>query len=213
MISYWTNHGTIDLSALRPDDLTAPILGEVLARINRFNGRLPEPWPVAAHSVLVERLCPPDLGPWALLHDAHEAFIGDITSPAAELIGEIGGPAASRAIERTKGRLDHIIGAAWNTQVRSMNVHLRRADLLAASAEAFVFMGTAPQRLPWADSDIFDAAVCFLHAIPPGRDWRWACDIWLERIQHHARLGRLSPPVAQTTDPAETGVFDPNQGV
>ena len=70
-IPFWTSAGTINLADLQEQDLTAEILADTLAKLNRFGGRTREPWSVAAHSVLVERLCPPDLGAWALLHDAH----------------------------------------------------------------------------------------------------------------------------------------------
>lgn len=50
-----------------------------LALINRFNGHSQEPISVAQHSVYVSRLC---AGPYALqglLHDASEAYLGDVT--------------------------------------------------------------------------------------------------------------------------------------
>ncbi len=83
-VPFWILGRSIDLMALRPEDMTVEVVGDTLARINRFGGRTPEPFSVAAHSVLVECLCPPDLRPWAILHDAHEAFIGDIVTPALD---------------------------------------------------------------------------------------------------------------------------------
>jgi 5'-deoxynucleotidase YfbR-like HD superfamily hydrolase len=65
-------------------------IAHALARIPRFNGHTIEPWSVADHSRLVARLLPDDVGPTlrlaALLHDGHEAYLGDITSPVAEAL-------------------------------------------------------------------------------------------------------------------------------
>lgn len=67
-IPFWISGGrTIDLLNIQPEDVSAELLADALAKLNRFSGRSPEPWSVAAHSVLVERLCPLELGPWALM--------------------------------------------------------------------------------------------------------------------------------------------------
>ena len=67
-IPYFTAHGAADLADLKPADLMPDPLADALAKINRFNGRTPAPWPVAAHSVVVSRIVPPPrrrLGPFA----------------------------------------------------------------------------------------------------------------------------------------------------
>lgn len=51
-----------------------------LAHINRFNGDVGQ-YSVAQHSVLVSLMLPPDLQLSGLLHDATEAYIGDVTKP------------------------------------------------------------------------------------------------------------------------------------
>jgi hypothetical protein len=79
IIPFWTMDGTTDLAALTDADVSAARIADTLSKINRFNGRTRQPWSVAEHSVLVEALCPIDLKGWGLLHDAHEAFIGDIS--------------------------------------------------------------------------------------------------------------------------------------
>ncbi len=199
-IPFWTQAGTIDLAALRPQDMTAKILGDTLAKINRHGGRTPEPFSVAAHLVLVEQICDPDLRPWALLHRAHEAYLGDMISPAVELLCQCGTKAAvGHAIQNAKGKLDRTIAAAWGVAVRSMSEGLRRADNAACLAEAWHFIGVRPGILPPAEVDLLDRAMSGLAGLPAG-DWRAARDLWLTRVEFYAKLGLLSPP--RSDDPA-----------
>ena len=203
-IPFWTAGRTIDLAALGRQDVTVEIIGETLAKLNRFGGRTPEPWSVAAHSVLVEHLCPPDLRPWAVLDDGHEAFIGDMITPAGDLLSQYA-PASSpdavgRAITSAKGAIDRVIGSAWGVAVRSMSEQLRRADNIAVIAEAWMFLGIRPEPLNHAETDLLDSAMTILRDLPRGGDWRAARDLWISRVDFYAKLGRLSPPRA--TDPS-----------
>ena len=196
-IPFWTATGTIDLAALRPMDLNAFAIGDTLAKINRFGGRTPEPWSVAAHSVLVERLCPPDLGPWALLHNAHDAIIGDITPPAVEVLCRAGTRSAvEHAIRNAKGQIDRAIGSTWGAPVRSLNHALRMADHMALLAEALVLLGVRPEVASPAQADALDRAVSCLMELVGLRDWHAARTLWLGRVGHYASLGYLSPPRA-----------------
>jgi len=53
---------------------------DTLADINRYNGAALKQISVAAHTLIVCDAAPDAVKPWALLHDAHEARIGDITT-------------------------------------------------------------------------------------------------------------------------------------
>lgn len=205
-IPFHTSRGTIDLLALRPQDMTAEIFADSLAKQNRYGGRTPEPWSVAAHSVLVEALCPPGYRPWALLHDAHEVFLGDMMPPAVDFIGYSGSAALSfsaveQAIRAAKGKLDRQIGAAWGVAVLAMAEPLRRADHIAYLAEVWTFMGIRPdQPLGAADTDLLDRAMSFLREMTPFHAWRNARALWLDRVVFHAKLGLLLPP--RSPDPS-----------
>ena len=195
-IPFWTAGGnTIDLLDLRPEDLAAEVIGETLAKINRFNGRTPEAWPVSMHSVLVESLCQPELRPWALLHDAHEAIIGDMTSPAVDFIAAVARiPNLHEGVAAAKGRVDRAIGAAWGVAVRSLHHDLRRADRIALQAEAIQFLGARPVLFDPNDDDDIDRALSILKDLPAPTDWRGARDLWLSRVDHYAQLGLMNPP-------------------
>lgn len=194
-IPFWTIGGTIDLANLRPEDMTAEAIGNTLSNINRFNGRSYRPYSVAAHSVLVELLCPPELGPWALLHDAHEAFIGDITNPALDYICSCGtGTAVRNAVYNAKGALDRRIGAAWGVSVQSLNATLRRFDNIALRAEAYVLLGTPHEFTDDQDVADFCMAVALMAQLPVHH--HSAAKLWISQVQSHARHGRMTPPVA-----------------
>lgn len=87
----------VDLTRIAEEQLAVEDLSWCLARICRYGGRLPRRGPiafysVADHSVLVALI----LREWGadalvqfhgLMHDAHEAIIGDITTPVKRWLG------------------------------------------------------------------------------------------------------------------------------
>lgn len=71
----------IDLNNPRPEDIDIEDIAHSLAHMLRFNGHLKHQISVARHSCLVSDLVPEHLALPALLHDAHEAYLGDIVRP------------------------------------------------------------------------------------------------------------------------------------
>jgi hypothetical protein len=72
--------------------LSTVTVARSLSRICRFSGRPPHWYSVARHSRLVVHLLPVEATltqrKWALLHDAHEMFIGDLPRPFEESLTE-----------------------------------------------------------------------------------------------------------------------------
>lgn len=209
-IPFHTTGGTIDLANLRDADMTAEILGDTLAKIPRYNGRTGAPWSVAAHSLLVEALCPPDLKAWGLLHDAHEAFLGDITTPALELLclGADSETVIQIAVDRAKNRLDFAIARAWGTTNRSQSLALKQADWIALQVEMSVFFGTPLVGLTPEECRLAEHGLRVLEALPRLK-WTRARELWIARVDALAAEGRLRPPsgfvpAAPAASPQET---------
>jgi hypothetical protein len=96
---------------------TARGLAQQLSQINRYNGCAGTAINVASHSLDVARLLKLWRAPAAtqllgLLHDAHEAVIGDITKPLRQALKADG----CTLIERLSDRIDVAVRASFNLE-------------------------------------------------------------------------------------------------
>jgi len=78
----------VDLTRFTVEDVRLPDIAHALSCINRFTGHTVAPYSVAQHSVMVSRLCEPDDAMWGLLHDASEAYLGDVARPLKVMLPE-----------------------------------------------------------------------------------------------------------------------------
>jgi len=94
-----------------------------LAQINRFTGACKRPYSVAEHSLLCADLAKrDDNGPavqlLCLLHDAHEAYTGDMSSPMKNVVGLAWAHVEHSHAERVRRALGVATGfAAYKRQV------------------------------------------------------------------------------------------------
>lgn len=62
--------------AIKPRDIA-----HALSRICRFGGHVPQFYSVAEHCIIMSRVCEPEIALHCLLHDAAEAYLGDLIMP------------------------------------------------------------------------------------------------------------------------------------
>jgi len=84
-----THYGNIvDLVNPDPSTITLKDIAHNLSRIVRFNGAGKYRYSVAQHSIYVSNLVAPQHALPALMHDATEAYLGDVVSPLKQLLPE-----------------------------------------------------------------------------------------------------------------------------
>jgi hypothetical protein len=151
-----TYSGTVlDLAAPKPSDVKLVDIVKPLANIGRFNEHLGTRITVLQHSLLVASLVGYKARPYALLHDAHEAYIGDLATPVAEALIESVAFAADESlpldavraavregIDELKEDLDRVIFMAFGMDYFGYLTHaeeIAEADRMALSIEKEFF--------------------------------------------------------------------------
>jgi 5'-deoxynucleotidase YfbR-like HD superfamily hydrolase len=115
----------IDLMEFSAEDVRLPDIAHALSILNRFTGHSLAPYSVAQHSVFVSRLLPDEHALWGLLHDASEAYLGDVATPLKHALTEY------RAMEE---RVQRAIAQHFRL-VWPMPPEVKQADLIALATE------------------------------------------------------------------------------
>lgn len=120
----------VDLANPKEDDIDLLSISHALSKTCRFNGNTKQFYSVAQHSVLVSHLIPAPYAKYGLLHDAHEAFIGDITTPVKRIIGN--------AFDDLSGAWDVVIFRRYGIKMPSKKIktYIKQADYDALMIEA-----------------------------------------------------------------------------
>jgi hypothetical protein len=112
----------------RADEVHISDIVHALSNICRFGGHSSF-YSVAQHSVLVSERCDPADALWGLLHDAAEAYIGDIVRPLKRL--DVCAP-----LRRAEKRIQEVIAERFGlTMPEPTSVHLADMRMLATEAE------------------------------------------------------------------------------
>lgn len=140
----------------RSDDVDPDDLARALSNLCRFGGHVRKFYSVAEHLVrchdfLEARSAPPALCLAGLLHDAHEAYLGDIVSPL-KMAGEalLAGTAGAQALRALQRSHDEAI-AAWAgigaDTFETPEVDFADRSLLATERRDLL----APPPAPWCE--------------------------------------------------------------
>jgi hypothetical protein len=135
-----TRRGRVfDLMEPRAEDVDFGEIAETLAHLPRFGANSEKPVSVAQHTLIAALAAPAEIRPYVLLHDAHEAYIGDIVTPVVQALDRLWAEAhgghyeaigcPSKVIGTLKHRLDGAIYAAAGLPVP--DAPLRREIALA----------------------------------------------------------------------------------
>ena len=79
----------VDLQNPTVDMISTEDIAQALSNICRFGGQIGYHYTVLAHSMRVVELAPKHLRYAALLHDASEAYLGDVIKPLKVILGSV----------------------------------------------------------------------------------------------------------------------------
>lgn len=136
----------VDMAMVDPGEISILSIAHALALLNRFHGHTERPYSVAEHSLLVVEIMERELGEHApaallagLLHDAHEAHVGDMAAPlkhAMRAVALADGRPSSDFDRFERLHSDAVLqrfGIARHAQRHADAIH--HADMLARATE------------------------------------------------------------------------------
>jgi hypothetical protein len=191
-----------DLGRPKADDVNLTDISHHLSVINRFSGATIRPYSVAEHSLLVADIAERELRLpragvlAALMHDAHEAYLGDITWPVKQMLGahlQILEASLERAVQMRYGL--RTWSHTYRDLIRSADrraLATERRDLMPAHDEPWsVLTGVEP--VTWVDLTSSERCDC------TWQEWRTAfvdrfAELNFGRVNEHVeRHGAAAP--------------------
>lgn len=125
---------------LKPEEVSGQDIVRGLSKICRFGSACVEFYSVAQHSCLVADCVPSEYEADALLHDASEAYIGDIVRPIKQWLDGALYPTISSIENGILRAIYAKAGRDWELHAASKTV-VKNADNLACVTEARDLMG------------------------------------------------------------------------
>lgn len=128
----------VDLLNPKPETIKVRDIAHHLSLTYRFNGATVYGYSVAQHSIYVSKIVDPEFAFVALLHDATEAYLGDMVSPLKRCLDEY------RTIEKNMWR---VMAKLFDVPYGLPN-EVRVADLQAYMKERICLIDTPYQNDP-----------------------------------------------------------------
>ena len=146
-----------DLLDPKPEMVCIEDIAHHLALINRFTGATREPYSVAQHSVLCSWIVPPELALTALLHDAPEAYVADVSRPMKEAMRDVASDeryeqgltayGVPSHYDRVSERIERAIGLRFGIELVDLDPRVKHADLVMLATERVHLHGS--QQRDW----------------------------------------------------------------
>lgn len=145
----------VSLIAPKPEQICLYDIAKGLSNICRFGGQVNQFYSVARHTLLVWYLAPERLKKVALLHDASEAYLGDVIKPLKVLIG--------RDYNPIEDKFSAAIFQKYNVDI-ALLPEIKAYDIAALSHEFnYLFRGDRYICDLWkAIDDLVGSASCFV---------------------------------------------------
>ena len=115
----------VSLLTPRPSQIVIGDIAHGLAHQCIFKGHTNKFYSVAQHSVLVASILPRELRLAGLLHDASEAYLGDVVQPLKDLLPEY---------QSIEANFCEVLGARFSVNLQH-NDAIRHADLVVLATE------------------------------------------------------------------------------
>lgn len=147
----------IDMLDPRPEQIVLGDIAHALALTCRYGGHAPKFYSVAEHSIGVSGLLGQTHGPdvqmmrIGLLHDAAEAYLGDIISPMKRALDALGG---SMGVNELEARWLRAIGTRFDLNLDPLPELVRHADHVMFEREVASFASGTHVELPWYDAEV-----------------------------------------------------------
>ena len=125
----------IDLENLQPQDILIQDIAHALSNICRFGGHVPRFYSVAQHCCFVAELVPYSARLEGLMHDAAEAYIGDMVTPIKHLPSMYG-------FRELESKVEAAIAKTFGLGFNYWRNEIKQADGLAYVTESINFKGT-----------------------------------------------------------------------